>query len=204
MPPHVSGVAPPRSENGTPDWLVPAPLAVLSAYSSAASVAAPLLAGCALTLTGLILQVKDDLRWPDLALTLLVAATLALLAAVQFGVWAHQYGGTPEDIAQWLPGVDRKALSDTQRGHFCEEQAVVWRFRTAYHMGIVLLLAGLRVTLVPNGDIAVFRWVAIALTGVGVLGELGWVLAAWQSSGDDSTSEDSSGSLRRRVHELAR
>jgi hypothetical protein len=37
-------------------------------------IAAPLLAGFSLTLLGLVIQVEDELRWPDLALLLLSVA----------------------------------------------------------------------------------------------------------------------------------
>jgi hypothetical protein len=175
MSAHVDGDGAPKRTG--PDWLPPAPLGFLGGASSAVSVAAPLLAGFALTLVGLVLQVQDDLKWPDAALALLVAAALMLLGAVQFGVWASGYAVTPDQIAQWLPHFGPRALANAQRGHLYEYSRWYRRFAVAYHLGILLLLAGLAVALVPDKDTDEWRYVAIGIALLGGVAELIWIWA---------------------------
>jgi MFS family permease len=160
--------------------MAPAPVGGNDAASSAAAVAAPLLAGFALTLAGLVLQVQNDLKWPDAALAVLVGSVLALLGAVQFGVWARQYAVTPAQLKEWLPSLDDKALLRAQYAHQIEHARWYSRFRGAYHVGIMLLLAGLAVALVPDKDTDEWRYVAIGLAGLGVVGELTWIWAGRQ------------------------
>jgi hypothetical protein len=167
-----------------PDWIPPGPLGLNAAVSSATSVAAPLLAGFALTLVGLVLQVEEHLRLPGAALALLVAAALALLAAVQLGVWTRQYAVTPDELTQWHPDLGPRDLANAQRGHLLEHAAWYQRFTVAYHAGITLMLAGLTVALVPDDGLDGWRIGAIVLGGLGVAAELIWIWAVRRADDD--------------------
>ena len=71
------------------------------ALDALSSVAAPLLAGGTLALVGVIVQQPSALRWPGLALLLLLVAAILLVMAVQCGVWARHHATRPDEIAVW-------------------------------------------------------------------------------------------------------
>ena len=75
-----------------------------AALDALSSVAAPLLAGGTLALLGVVVQQPSSLRWPGLALLLLVVAAVMLVTAVQCGFWA---GATPPVPTRWSRGGPR-------------------------------------------------------------------------------------------------
>jgi hypothetical protein len=69
------------------------------------------------------------------------------------------------------------------------------RFRFTYHVGIVLMLAGLAIVLIPpdtvttgsntvEADISTVRWLAIILAAAAAAGELIWITATWLNKRD--------------------
>jgi hypothetical protein len=191
-----------KAPDGYPTWKRPVPPGIPEAVGSAGAVAAPLLAGFSVTLIVLILELITNppsisqagkviatpgpVRWPEVALSLLVAATVALLAAVQCAFWARQYQVLPDEMEQWRGGlegdgaIEEGAWAEARREQFgfAALQAVwIRRFRWAYHSGILMVLAALIVLLVPGGNISAGRWLAIGIATIGGLGELTWIIA---------------------------
>lgn len=80
---------------------------------SVSGVASPLLAGGALALAGVIVQQEDALRYPGVALLLLVGAMLLLIAAMQCGAWAVQHAGVSAEDGRWwsIANDDRRSAS---------------------------------------------------------------------------------------------
>jgi hypothetical protein len=191
--------------DGWPTWKRPVPYGISEAIGAAGTVVAPLLAGFSVTLIVLTLGLApspeapasadratgsaagEPVLLPDIALAILVAATVALLAAVQCAFWARQYQASPDEIEQWRGGLDD--LSDPKRmsaweearreqfGYDTLQKRWIGRFRWTYHCGILLVLAALIVLLIPGGHIAVGRWVAIAIAAAGVVAEVIWIAA---------------------------
>src|SRR5438105_1867153 len=94
-----------------PTWAPPNPYGAAAAVEMMGSVAAPLLAGFALTLLVLIISDTGAIRWADLALILLAASAVALISTVQFTFWARSYTVEPDQLRAWWPEID----SDLER-----------------------------------------------------------------------------------------
>jgi hypothetical protein len=146
--------------HGLPAWVAPARYGYAEALQSAGLVVAPLLAGFTITLLGLLVNTSSTgIRHRDLALLILIAAIGALLAAIQFAYEARQFAVTPTEIQAWWPGlsdVEDAGEVDTWWDLRAEQHAhhnmyLLWakRFRASYHLGIMLLLLGLVVILIP-------------------------------------------------------
>jgi hypothetical protein len=161
------------------DWDVPFPFGLPVALESAGSVAAPLLAGFSFALVGLIIPAPEHFRWSSGSLVLLLASGVSFIAAVQCGFWTRQFAVTPEEIELWHPDLPREQKVGLQRLHRRGFKIWSYRFNLSYRTGILLLLAGVTVALVPPGDIGRGRYLAIAVAAAGFLGELCWVLATW-------------------------
>jgi hypothetical protein len=150
-------------------------------------IVAPLLAGFSMALLGLVIQVEDDLRWPDMALLLLSVAIVLLVLVVQFTFRARQYAATPSQVKEWWPDFDH----NPERQQRVREELAVYlachrwwttRARGLYNAAIGVLLLGLAVVLVPTRPISPLRGASIAavLAGLGVevlLLAAGWLLA---------------------------
>jgi hypothetical protein len=116
----------------------------------AGSVAAPLLAGVSFALVVFVLQLPSSaVRWPDVALDLLVAAGLLLVAALQAIFWAdgRETGG-------W-------ALLAT----------------ICYDTGTLCLVAAIVILLIPGAGspIRTTRLIGILMATVGFIAESVWV-----------------------------
>lgn len=151
----------------TPTWKVPEPLGHPGAVTAAGSVAAPLLVGFSVTLIGLVIGQGPRIRWPGLALDLLALAVILLLGSVQCAFMARRYAVSPSEIEDWWPD----HADDRRRSELREDQAqyfedfLRWaeRFRRAYNLGVLLLLAAVAVVLAPpNDQHEVARWIAVA------------------------------------------
>lgn len=176
---------PPASSSGL-YWQVPTPYGYPASVDAGGTVAAPLLAGFSLTLIGVILGAGNpgEFRVRDPALVALVAATLLLLACVQCSFWARQFTVTPTQIMEWWPELRAPGGNPDRHEQLRAEQ---WRYalmakrwlhraRLSYQGGIILLLAGMTLLLVPadgNG----WRWLAVAVMGLGFAAELYWTVA---------------------------
>jgi hypothetical protein len=167
-------------------WRVPPLYGSSSTVDAAGMIAAPLLAGFGVTLIGLVVSVNPEassIRWPDLALALLVGSVLALLGSLQCAVWARQYVVTPSQIIEWYPELKTKGeFAEFRVARIREEQ---WRYvslfkrwvermRIAYHTGILLLLLAIGVTLVPR-EWSSWRLVALILCALGLAIEATWI-----------------------------
>jgi hypothetical protein len=173
----VSVPAPPAAAPA--EWETPFPYGHLHAIESAGGVAAPLLAATSFSLIGLIVPNTEVARLPSIALSFLVLAALALVAAVQCMFWAREWAVTPAEIREWEPTADERWIHDVQRLHMAAFRLWAKRFRWTYRLGIVFLLLGVAVVLVPNGDVSTPRLVAIVLAWAGLALELLWIAAGW-------------------------
>jgi MFS family permease len=170
-------------------WKTPVRYGYGEAVQSAGTIAAPLLAGFTITLIGLLVPSQESIRYPDVALAILMGAVACLLAAVQCAYAARQFLVTPEEIEAWWPGMDRLEQpygEDWVKRRYAEQRAHSelhsrWgrRFRYTYHAGIMLVLLGLVVVLLPPahppGGIMFSRWLAVALAALAFLAEVVWI-----------------------------
>jgi hypothetical protein len=167
----------------SPTYEVPPLYGIHGAFDNVGSIAAPLLAGFSVTSMGLVLQVEKDLRWPSLALNFLALASIFFIGAVQFGFWARQYVFTPSDVIQWWPDADnplrQQMIRREQLEHWHGFKLWTRRATSGYRLGIVSLLLGLSIMLVPKTAMSVARLTAIAIVLLGLLFELLWITAQW-------------------------
>jgi len=162
-------------------WASPYPLGSYRSLRSGGTFAAPLLAGFSFTITAVLLSASQQFaRWTDVALGLLVGAGLVLIFAVQAGLWLERYDVRPSEFAEWFPqdfdehGVPDQFVFGLHQYH--SDKARVWAITSVrlYNVGIVLILAGVMVTLVPPGHISAERWFPLVVAGVGLAAEVGW------------------------------
>jgi cell division protein FtsL len=172
------------SDPREPRWDVPYPYGWEAAIESAGAVAAPLLAGFSITLITLVLSI-ESLHWANVALFLLVAATLCLLGAVQATFWMRRFVVTPSELSDWwgdeLKNPDRLLAVEQEQRTLAQQQRV-WagRARWLYDGGILFLLLALPAMLVPKGGInhaGAMRLAAIALALLGFAAELLWTFS---------------------------
>ena len=167
------------------------PYGQAEAVNAMSTVAAPLLAGFAITASTLILQIDERLRFPTTTLTLLAAACVLLIFCVQFGYWARYWwwGSYQAALEAWPD-----AAKDYRREAVAGELLVyrsrydTWsgRARRAYTAGVILLLSAFAVLVgagvegtvpqeVPGGG---WRVAPAVVFVAGVLLELSWVLSS--------------------------
>lgn len=168
------------------DWDSPFPLGQANAADSAGSVAAALFAGFSLTLIGLIVPDTANFRWPAVGLVLLALAAVLFVASVQCAFWAKQYAITPGDLETWYGGMTKHTKIAYQRAHQLNFRRWVGRMNKSYRLGILALLSGMTVTLVPKGALGVMRGAAIGIIVVGFLIELLWIWSTWILNGSSS------------------
>jgi hypothetical protein len=166
---------PPRPP-GAPD-----PYGAFATVDSFGGGAAPLLAGFAVTLLALIIQISDGLRWPDLALVLFGVAATLFLHVVQLTARARGYAVTPDQVREWYAADDAAVAADRRRVVAWElrHHRACWLFlvrraRILYNGAMLALLAGVGVMLVPRQgrQLTGVRWVAIAVAVLAVLSEV--------------------------------
>jgi hypothetical protein len=160
---------------------VPTPYGSAAGTESASSVAAPLLAGGALALAGVVVQQEASLRYPGVVLMLLVAAVVMLVTAVQCGFWARQYAVTPDEINQWWPDANPARLNEIryeQHMHAADHDRWSRRVTITFDAGILLLWLALGVAVTPKDGVQepTWRWVAAGLAGLAALGEALWII----------------------------
>jgi hypothetical protein len=156
----------------------PQPYGAFATVDSFGGGAAPLLAGFAVTLVALIIQIAGSLRWPDLALVVFCLAATLFLHVVHLTARAKGYAVTPDDVRQWYddyeePGRREVVAWELQHYRQCW-LFLVRRARIFYNCAMLALFAGLGVLLVPTGPghLSVLRWVAIGIVGAAAATEL--------------------------------
>jgi hypothetical protein len=164
----------------------PDPYGLFATADGLGGVAAPLLAGFAITMIALVVQIASDLRWPDMSLVLLGAAAVLLLQVVQLSARARGYAVTPAQAREWYPGIehnpDRARVVNWELRHHMEcWRDLVRRARGRYNLAIVSLLSGIAVLLVPrkSAELTAVRGLAIAVVGLGAAIEAAAVVADW-------------------------
>jgi hypothetical protein len=173
----------------------PNPYGQFATVDGLGGVAAPLLAGFAVTMVALIIQIVDDVRWPDVSLVLLSGAAVLLLQVVQLSARARGYAVTPAQAREWYPEIEhdpaRADLVDWElRHHLGCWRDLVRRARWRYNVAVILLLCGIAVMLVPKkaAELTAMRGLAIAVIAGGALIEIAAVLADWGSRAPDGSA----------------
>jgi hypothetical protein len=128
--------------------------------NSVGTVTLPLLAGFSITSVVVVSDDAAKFRWPGATILALALAALTLVVAVQCAYHAHVY------------------LSTNDPDH---QKALWWAKRTRwfYDAGLVAVLAGLALVVVPHGAIGIhagFRWAAFWLACAACVGEIGWLV----------------------------
>jgi MFS family permease len=143
---------------------VPEPKGYPEAIQGLGSVAAPLLAGFSFTLVVYTLTATAAFRWPNAVLVLILGAALALITSVQCAMVARLFVVGPR----------------TGPGHGAAHRLWARRTERLYNAGILLLLAGITVALVPPGPPGEMgaRLAAIAVGLLGLAGAGLWMGAA--------------------------
>lgn len=164
----------------------PNPYGGFAAVDGLGGVAAPLLAGFAVTMIALIVQIVDNVRWPNVSLVLLGASAVLLLQVVQLNARARGYAVTPTQAREWYPDIEaspnRASTVDWELRHHLDcWRNLVRRARWRYNLAIVLLLCGIAVMLVPAkaSELTPMRGLAIAVIAVGALLEVAAIVADW-------------------------
>jgi hypothetical protein len=134
---------------------------------SVGTVTLPLLAGFSITSVVVVSDDARNFRWPGLTILVLTFAALLLLGAVQSAYHARLY--------------QSKDDSDRDKARFW-----VWWTRTLYDFGLLALLAGLGLVVVPLHYVAReagFRWAAAGLALCAFIIEFVWKLREswWRS-----------------------
>jgi hypothetical protein len=164
----------------------PNPYGLFATADGLGGIAAPLLAGFAITMVALVVQIADDVRWPDVSLILLGAAAVLLLQVVQLSARARGYAVTPAQAHEWYPDIERnparlRVVNWELRHHLACWRDLVRRARARYNLAIVLLLCGIAVLLVPrkSTELTAMRGLAIAVIALGAAIEAGAIVADW-------------------------
>jgi hypothetical protein len=161
-------------------WPVPGYYGSAEAVQMMGTVAAPLLAGFAITLATLVVTSASAVRWPGATMVVAALAAVMLLGSVQLTFWARQAVVTPSDMREWWDDADtvagRGARVREMRGFATVQHWYAGGARNLYDLGVVLLLAALALVLAPPSDArqAALRWLAVGVAGLAVLLEIGW------------------------------
>jgi nitrate reductase gamma subunit len=145
-----AGAAPPSAddqEEHTGVTRLPSPIVAIGA------VAGPLLAAISFTLVVLVLQSShQEVRWLDQALLLLTGAGVVFIFHVQAAQWTDRYRLSPAESRKWA-----------KLGTFL------------YDAGVVMLLGGVALLLVPPRGMSNWRLATVLLAALAVLAEIAWV-----------------------------
>ncbi|MEJ3746692.1 hypothetical protein WEI85_25815 [Actinomycetes bacterium KLBMP 9797] len=172
--PEASGARPGGRSSGWPP--PPEPYSAFATVEGLGGVAAPLLAGFAVTLIALVAQIAPALRHPDAALLLFAASAVLFLQVVQLNARARGYAVTPGQVREWYPDADdperHRVLAWELRHHRDCWAYLVRRTRLRYNVAILALAVGLMVMLIPTGGLGLARAAAIAVLGLFTLVEI--------------------------------
>ncbi len=157
------------------------PVGYSAAVDRVGATAAPLLAGFAFTLIGLVIGNTLIVAQRNIALLILVSAALMLSNAVQMAFAARRYYVAPHDYVALLEiakleeqerSMSLRALRETYVGDLRKHKRYLDYTRLLYNTGIVLLLAGVCVVLIPPGRLSRIPDVRIAAAAVAGAGAL--------------------------------
>jgi MFS family permease len=142
-------------------------------------VAAPLLAGFAVTLAGLVITAPKHFRWQNATLVFLSLAAFALVAALQFTFRARQFAVTPREMADWWPDAYGEYRQEELRWELREHRREYKKWanlaRYAYNFGLLAFAAGFTCAIIPRGSISGGRLAAIILAIIAVIAEACWI-----------------------------
>jgi hypothetical protein len=160
---------------------------------TSSTVAAPLLAGAAITLAGVVIQQEDSLRHPGAVLALLILAAAFLLFAVQAGSWARRHYASPDEITQWWPDANEARLQLVRREQrHGAHRYRLWarRYTFLFNGGLLVLWCAVAVAAMPKPGVHEpgLRWVATAIAAAAAILELAWVVLATRRNADDPVS----------------
>ena len=167
-------------------WNVPTRYGYHHAVQSVSSVASPLLAGFSVTMLVLVVQGPRYLRWPELALCLLVFSAIGFISSLQFGIWARSYVATPNEIMQWWPeaaegsAILSRLMYEQSSDHDRHLKLASWTM-LSFNLSVPILFGALTAALVPSAPIPPARWVAIIIMGLATATELGWFVHNYSS-----------------------
>jgi hypothetical protein len=171
-------------------WQAPSPYNYPAAIDSMGTIAAPLLASVSLALIAVVLSSASSFRWVDAVLFLLVIASAAFIATVEFAFMARQYAVTPSDLELWWPDHEvperRDRLRSIQRYHRGQFKLWADRARNAYNVALLALILGVTVLLIPKGNIGHangFRVLAVVLLAAAFVAEFVWAVFAKPNDG---------------------
>jgi hypothetical protein len=153
---------------------------------SVSSATLPLLGGFSTTAVIVVSDDAANFRWPGATIPALVIAAVVLILAVQFSYHARIY------LSEWSDRKDKESLvasqgtsgdTDVQRttqSDFYCKRGLFWArwTRRAYDCGLVALLAGLGLAVVPH-HVRIefdFKWFPTFLAFAACIFEVAWIL----------------------------
>lgn len=144
------------------------------------SIAAPLLAGFSLALTGVLLQLPadgSDVRWRDTSFLPLTLSTLLYLLALHYAISARNLRVSDAALSTvWSDDAKlRRARAVYDRAHSRANE----RAQLVLELGNVSLMTGILVVLVPSGHLSLVRCGTILLLAVTILAHVLLVTRRW-------------------------
>jgi len=155
-----------------------------SAVDSMTTIAAPLLVAAAVTVTGVIVQQPDSLRWPGATLLFLVITATLLITSIQLGFWSKRYASTPEQVRQWWLNLNERDLNDRIAADLLSDREPLLRLnnfsRWCYGIGITFLWISIGCAVAPHNTAvqADWRWSTVGLSWFAALVEVLWLAIA--------------------------
>ena len=135
-------------------------------------------------MASLVLTSASAFRWPSMVLLLLTLAVVSLVMSIQAAQWTRTFRVRPEEVEPWWPN-----MSSMQRSGRVNEvlehdrSRMLWsdRQRRTYRVGLLALLGGLAVALIPPAPakgapgVTGVRWAAVGVGFIGFALELAWI-----------------------------
>lgn len=160
-------------------WAIPPKIGYAAAVQNAHFVAAPLLAGAAIGVSGVIAADSEKFRWGGPSIVVLALSSVLFISCMQSSFNAAAYLFTPADLDAWYGDSDRPDVERLMQIQWNDFQ--VWRRLTRkavdrYNLGVISLGVGAAVTLAPKGNSppvdAGFRWAACSIVGLATVCEM--------------------------------
>ncbi|MDQ1022615.1 cell division protein FtsW (lipid II flippase) [Streptomyces umbrinus] len=170
------------------EWGRPRLIGEPHAAEQAQFIAAPLLAGAAVALIGVLAADGARFRWPGPAILCFTAAAICLIGSIQLAFRARRHLYSPAELYDWWKGQtppEQEVLVEEQQRNF--ELWLRWTNRagTAYNLGVTALGVGAVGLLAPpeaaSQDHAIMRWLATAAVAASAGWELALTVQPWTS-----------------------